>query len=282
MKKILTKRKQAWIERRKPKAIYGGVISPSAAVEERYYRELVRKIDQMTQETEKQIIRMFNGDVAEEYFAMDASVTSQATKLTNALFKKFSQLFGAQSKRLAENFANQSDKASSSSVHKSLEELSGGLSLSTKNLDGQVKEILKATIEENVSLIKSIPEKYLTQVQGAVMRSITQGRGLQDLVPYLKKQKGITIRRARMIAHDQTRKAMNNLSKGRLTNVGLNQYEWLHTGGSQEPRKDHIALSGKIFSFTGEKMAEDKDGPCIPGERINCRCRFRPVIKFED
>ena len=46
---------------------------------------------------------------------------------------------------------------------------------------------------ENVGLIKSIPAQYLNGVQGAVMRSITTGNGMQDLVPYLQKHKGITL-----------------------------------------------------------------------------------------
>lgn len=282
MQKTLTKRKQAWVDRRKPAAIYGGVITPSSIVEERYYQQLQAQIDIMTAECAKKIERLFSGETAEKYFAMDASITGDAKKLTNALYKQFSESFAGRANRMAELFANQSDKASSTQVHKSLEELSGGLSLSTKNLDGQLKEILKATIAENVDLIKSIPAKYLINVRGAVMRSITQGRGLQDLVPYLHEQRGVTLRRARMIAKDQTRKAMNNLSKGRLQNLGLDDYEWIHTGGSNHPRKEHVEMSGKVFSFSGKNMAVDKDGPCIPGERINCRCRFRPVLKFEN
>jgi hypothetical protein len=35
-------------------------------------------------------------------------------------------------------------------------------------------------VTENVGLIKSIPTQYLGGVQGAVMRSITTGNGMQD------------------------------------------------------------------------------------------------------
>ena len=238
-------------------------------------------IDQMTEETERRVTRLMSGESAEEYFAMDAAVSSQARKLMNALFRKFNSEFASTAKPLAASFAKQSDKVSSSAVHKSIKELSGGLSLPTANLDGQLKDILKATITENVGLIKSIPQKYFLEIEGAVMRSIAGGEG-DNLITVLRKQKKITERRAQLIAMDQTRKAMNNFSKGRLKNLGIDDYEWIHVA-SAEPRKDHQALNGKVFSWTDPKRKpRDKDGEVIPGQRINCHCVFRPVIKFEN
>jgi SPP1 gp7 family putative phage head morphogenesis protein len=279
--KTLTKRKEAWVDRRRPEVVRGSSIVPSAAVEARYYKQLKRLIDQMTEETERRIKKLMSGESAEEYFAMDASIASQARVLTNYLFRKFNSEFSSAAKPLASSFANQSNKVSGSAVHKSLKELSGGLSLPTANLDGQLKDILSATISENVDLIKSIPQKYLLEIKGAVMRSIAGGEG-ENLITVLRKQKKITERRAQLIAMDQTRKAMNNLSKGRLKNLGMDDYEWIHVA-SAEPRADHVALNGKVFSWTDpERKAHDDHGEVIPGQRINCHCRFRPVIKFEN
>lgn len=279
--KILTKRKEAWVDSRRPELVRGSSIVPSASVETRYFQQLKRMIDQMTDETERRVKRLMSGESAEEYFAMDASIASQARILTNYLFKKFNSEFSSTAKPLASSFARQSNKASSTVVHKSIKELSGGLSLSTANLDGQLKDILSATISENVDLIKSIPQKYLLEIKGAVMRSISGGEG-ESLMTVLRKQKKITERRAKLIAMDQTRKAMNNLSKGRLKNLGIDDYEWIHVA-SAEPRKDHQALNGQVFSWTDPKRkAHDDHGEVIPGQRINCHCRFRPVLKFEN
>lgn len=281
MPKLLTKRKQAWVGQFKPNVLRGDPLNYNAASAQRYYEQLESLILRMTNETERQIEAMFRNETVKEYFAEDKSTTEQARILTVALKKKFDSLFAARADPIAEQMAKQADKSSSSALHSSIQKLSGGLSLSTSSLTGKLTEVLSATVSENVSLITSIASKYLDGVQAAVMRSITTGNGLQDLVPYLAENKGITLRRARMIAHDQTRKAMNNLNKGRMQDIGIQEYEWLHTGGSDQPRKDHIEMSGKIYRFDTPPVIDKKTGERgIPGQAINCRCRMRPVINF--
>ena len=280
MPKLLTKRKAKWANTFKPDMLRGDPLNPNTADAIRYYDDLSKLIDVMTLQTEREIKALYDTEYAEAYFAMDKSIAAQAKILTEALKKKFDNLFGEKAQPLAERMAKRADKSSSAALHTSIQKLSGGLSLSTKSLKGPLTEILKATIAENVSLIKSIPQQYLNGVQGAVMRSITNGSGLKDLVPYLAENKGITLRRARMIAHDQTRKAYNGLAKGRAQAIGVKEAEWLHSGGSNHPRKTHIAMSGKIF-----KLDEGMYDPAVkknvfPGQEPNCRCRFNPVIKF--
>lgn len=283
MPRLLTRRKEKWVGQRRPAQIRGGVLNNPAILELRYYQKLDALIERMTAQIEKQLKGFFDEPHAEEYFdaSQDASVSSQARILTNALLRKFNSLFAANAPDLAEHHTAAVNKASSSSVHTSMQELSGGLSLPTAAITSDMSEILTATITENVSLIKSISSQYLTGVQGAMMRSITTGNGLADLVPYLEKQKEITKRRARMIAQDQTRKAYNNLNRGRMEGLGLKKFEWLHTGGSSHPRRLHIELSGKIFSFDDPPVIDENTGERgIPGQAINCRCRMRPVIDF--
>lgn len=278
----LTKRKQAWVDRRKPDVINGPTINPNASIAARYNEKLDALIKKMTEETERKLRRLFNGETAEEYFAEDASMSSQARILMNALLKKFNKAFTEASKPYAEAFANQSNAASSSAVHSSIKELSGGLSLPTANLYGDLKDVLNATVAENVQLIKSIPQKYLNAVQGAVMRSITTGTGQEDLMPFLMKYKGVTYKRARFIAIDQTRKAMTNMSKNRLENLGFKQFRWRHTGGSDHPRELHVRMNGEIYDFDNPPVIDEKTGERgFPGQAPGCRCKMQMVISFD-
>lgn len=282
MKKLLTVRKAKWVAQRKPDVIRGNPLNPNAAVTARYYDELKWLVDLMTANVEKKLVKFFETGHVEEFFAADASTASQARIITNALAQKFNALFGANAKPMAESMVKQSAKASSTALHSSLQQLGGGLSLPTSAIKGPLTDIINATVTENVGLIKSISAEYLQGVQGAVMRSITTGSGMQDLVPYLERHKGITLRRARMIATDQTRKAFNNISKSRMENLGVTEYEWIHTGGSNEPREYHAkVLNGKIFKLSEPPVIDPKTGERgIPGQLINCRCRMRPVINL--
>lgn len=269
---ILAKRKRSSANQLRTNLVVGLPMQPNASVEARYKRRLDRLISQMTADVSKQVLALFDSTAAEQYFASDESIASKAARMTKSLIDKYDDIFARAATPISEEFISSANSASSASVHGSLKKLSGGLSLPTSGISKSMREILKASVSENVALIKSIPQRYLLEVQGAVMRSITTGNGMQDLVPFLKKHKEITERRARMIATDQTRKAHNNLAKGRLEKVGITKYRWLHTSGSNEPRPLHKnILNGQIFSFDDPPVIDDDTGERgIPGQAINC------------
>ena len=116
------------------------------------------------------------------------------------------------------------------------------------------------------------------------MRSITTGKGMEDLVPFLTKKYKGNIRRARLIALDQTRKAYQSINTSRLKTLGVKSFIWIHSGGGKEPRMEHIRMSGNEYSFDnppviGVMYGEEVRG--LPGDLPNCRCICKPVIKFD-
>lgn len=281
--KLLTPTKTDWLRARDKSTVKGLPLNPNASAEARYYKKLADLVRLMTDITAKSLERFYERPEAEVYFSQDASVAAQAKILLNAMWEKFENIFDIRSKPIADSVVKDAGQASQTSLKMSLKQLSGGLTLKTDILSGPLKDIITASIAENVDLIKSIPAQYHKAVSGAVFRSITTGNGLKDLIPYLDRYKGITLRRARFIAEDQTRKAYNTINKGRLEQIGVGQYEWLHTGGSQHPRKLHQQMSGNIYSFDKPPIIDKRTGERgIPGQLPNCRCRMVPVIKFNE
>jgi len=279
---ILTNKRKAWAERRTDAPTFNGsVIQHNAAVQVRYVRALTSLVAQMTAQTKRDIVRLFKSETGSQYFAQDATIASQSRILLNALGAKFNDLFAKKARPLAETMVKQAERASTPALHASLEKLSGGLSLKTSGIPSGLTEIYKASVAENVSLIKSISTKYLEQVEGSVMRSITSGAGLQDLIPALEQYEGMTHRRARNIALDQTRKVYNSINRGRMEAVGVKQFMWHHSGGGAHPREDHIEMDGKIYSFDDLPVIDQNTGERgIPGQAPNCRCTMSPVFKF--
>jgi SPP1 gp7 family putative phage head morphogenesis protein len=289
-KKInFSEQKIKWHESRKSPAMKGDVLNYNAAVQEKYYKSILSLIKKMKNEVKKEIDDFFKTKEAKEFyeeekkFAQDASISSQAKILTNQLMRKFLGIFNDKSPDLAEKMVNESLNVSKTNLGQSLKRLSGGLTISTNFMTGDLSDVVKSIVAENVSLIKTIANNYLFNVQKAVLRSITFGEGLKYLVPQLKKFDGITERHARNMALDQTRKAYNSINKERMERVGVKKFEWIHSGGGQKPRKDHIEMSGNIYSFDDLPIIEKSTGERgIPGQAINCRCRMKPVIEFED
>lgn len=281
----LTKNKRAWVKKFKPNVVAGAPLQYNFAVRERYSKSLVALIKQMTEQTAREITKNLKTPHAKEYFAEDASVSSSSRILTNQLRKKFVELFSKKAKDLAEGMVGDTDKASSGALHHSLKQLSGGLSLGTRVFSNETNEIITATIAENVSLIKSIPQQYFTDIEGAVMRSITTGNGLQDLVPFLKSHESITIKRARLIAGDQSRKAFSNITASRMKELNVKKYRWIHSSAAEEPRPLHVKLSGTIQSLDKPPIIQYAKGkqPEVrgkPGDLINCLCIMQPIIDF--
>jgi len=288
---LLTEKKQEWVDQFKPDAVMRGkTLEPNIKAQYQYQRSIDKLINQMQRECLREIVKLFRSPTGKEYFAQDNTISSQARIITNKLQNKFDQLFAENAKAISETMVLKENTTSAVHLKQSLKELSGGMNISTDLITPDMKDILKASIAESTELIKSIPQQYMVGFQGDVMRSITTGNGLKDLVPQIKYRKGVTDRRAKNIALDQTRKAYNALNRGRMEALGIDTYEWVHSGGGKEPRPEHkqrypAGLNGGIFSLNDPPVIQKATGgkPAIrgkPGDLINCRCTMRPVIKF--
>lgn len=284
-KKIaLTSKRRAWATQRKEAPVFQGApLSHNAAIASRYDKALQRLMRQMTAHVKREVLRVFETDAAAAHFGTDASVASQSRILMNSLTTQFAALFAKKAVPLASRMVADADKVSTTALHSSLKQLSGGMSLKTSLGSPALENVTKAAVAENVGLIKSIATEYLQKVQGAVMRSITTGNGIQDLVPALEQYEGQTHRRARNIALDQTRKVYNSVNRERLTGLGLRKFKWIHSGGGAHPREDHVEMDGQIYGFAPEELPviDRRTGERgIPGQAPNCRCTMAPVLEF--
>ena len=264
-----------------PLYLKGKPLNYPAPVMSRYAFVLEDAVKRMTTEAAYEINGLFQTKPFRGYFAQDASVSSQARILTNALMAKFDDFFAAFAKDAAKTMVNEANNASNTAVRMSLREIVPHVTLDPAFFSGDMKEVFSAAVNENVTLIRSISSRYMTQVQSAVMRSITTGNGLQTLIPFLQQQEGIAKKRATFIAEDQTRKCYASLNMLRMQKAGVNQYEWLHSAGGQHPRKLHVRMSGNVYDITRPPVIDDRTGERgHPGQLVNCRCRAVPLISF--
>ncbi len=154
----------------------------------------------------------------------------------------------------------------------------GGISVEFK-MTPAMRDVMHATTAENVALIKSIGSEYHTQVDGLVMRSVSEGRNLSFLTKELQARYGITARRADTIALDQNNKATSAFVKVRQVELGL-KAKWLHSAGGKEPRPTHVANSGKVYDpavgwFDPSPEVRKR---IWPGTLIRCRCVSVSVV----
>jgi SPP1 gp7 family putative phage head morphogenesis protein len=281
--KLVTEKRLTWAEPRKDVTFKGAALQYNASSQDKYVKALQSLVKQMTAQTIREVKRMMGSSAFDSAnaVAMDANPASQARILMNQLTAKFESLFGRKAKELADRMVAAADRNSKVSLGLSLKQMSGGLTLKTDLLSKSLKTTLTATVAENVALIKSIPREFMLQVQGDVLRGLSTGQGLADIIPALEQYEGVTLRRAKNIALDQTRKAYNNINKGRMQAIGVEKFQWVHSGGGQKPRELHIEMDGNIYSFDDLPVIDEHTGERgIPGQAINCRCTMVPVIQF--
>ena len=270
-----------------------------------YRNRLVNLTKRMTSDTEKQIKQLFNSRVSTKYFkktdqqvndaeksskdlviAYDESIASTAKRLMSLLNKKYSKIFKEKADIYANDMVADLTAQSHSYVKRSLKQLSGGLVIKAPKSTAIIDEATAAIIQQNIELITSIPEEYLKNVQGDMMRSIASGN-LEDLNDIVSPNAAVSTRKAnnkaKHLAEDQVRKSYNAITAHRLINNGIDKFEWLHSGGGQHPRQDHIDMDGNIYSFKDLPIIDQRTGETgIPGQAINCRCTMNPVVEFSD
>jgi hypothetical protein len=192
------------------------------------------------------------------------------------LRRRWEDKFDEASLKLARWFAQSAATRSDERLRRILRD--GGLSVRFTPTKA-MRDVMEGTVQANVALIRSIPEQYLTQVEGAVMRSVQTGRDLHSLSSDLRHELGVTKRRAAFIALDQNNKATSAMTRARQEELGLKAV-WVHSHAGKEPRPTHLANDGQPYDPAAGWFDPD---PKVrrriwPGELINCRCFSRSVI----
>lgn len=214
---------------------------------------------------------------------MDSDETDRAISKLDKLKVKYQSLFDMMSQQWSRRISRAAIQASDTQLKTSLKEISEQFVLKPLSIQPGTKlnDVFASVTQQSADLFKTIPERFHGKVQQAVMQSIVDGRGMQDLKPFMQKFATQERNYAQNRAMDQTRKAFNGLSRARMEQAGIKKFKWIHTGGGKEPRKLHQHLSGEVFDFDkppfiGVMYGQDVYG--YPADLPNCRCRMRAVL----
>lgn len=249
---------------------------PSATVRITYQRQLERLIDEMHRSTIYWLRATYRAREGE--IVQDANPASELAAQLARRATQWRRMFADRAPDLAREFISKVDRFATHATKQAAVALTG-MSVSMKDTL-VTNTVLKASVQENVSLIRSIQSEYATEVEGLVMRSVTAGRDLKTLTDELQERYAVTRRRAKLIANDQNNKATAQMARARQLSLGIRKARWLHTGGGKNPRHSHVEANGKVFDLSkGLKI----DGEYIfPGEKINCGCVGVPLIPGVD
>jgi uncharacterized protein with gpF-like domain len=192
------------------------------------------------------------------------------------LRKRWEDRFDEAASKLARWFAQSAATRSDERLRRILKD--GGLSVKFTPTKA-MRDVMAGTVQANVALIKSIPEKYLTQVEGIVYRSVQTGRDLHQLSQDLQHELGVTKRRAAFIALSQNNMATSAMTRARQMELGM-RANWMHSHAGKCKRPTHVANDGKSYDpAVGWFDPDPKVRRRIwPGQLPGCRCFSRTSI----
>ena len=248
-------------------------VHSNAGIRAAYRRKLLALIDAM----QDSYVYWLRAQYREKppRMAQDATPAKELERELRKLGIRWQKQFDKAAPKLAAYFAKAASQRSDAALRSILRK--GGFSVKF-TMTPAMRDVLQATVAENVSLIKSIASEYHTQVSGLVMRSVTAGRDLSFLTDELEERYGITRRRAANIALSQNNMATTALRRVREGELGLDDGIWLHSGGGKHPRPTHVRQSGEHFSIS-KGWRDPATGKIIwPGTEPGCRCTYRVVV----
>lgn len=260
---------------RQPKT--AAAVHANRGIEAKYRRALQRVIAEMHGSVEYWLTAAYRKDPPRVAtlveHAQDASPSASIKRTLDDLARRWIARFDEWAPKIAAAYLRGMFKSSDSAMRRALKDAGWTVDF---RMTPPVRDAFSASLQENVGLIRSIPEKYLQQVEGVVMRSYSNGRELDGMVKDLKQLYPGVGNRAVLIARDQSNKANAVVNRIRQMELGITEAVWMHSHAGKIPRPEHLAANGRRYKIADGCKISGKFTQ--PGHEINCRCTSRPVL----
>ena len=137
----------------------------------------------------------------------------------------------------------------------------------------RVTQAMRNRADISAALIRDVPLATASRIADTVFNGVQNGLTHRQLSKLIEADAGISKRRARTIARDQTGKLYAEAQKVTQQSTGINYYTW-STSNDSRVRDTHASKEGETFSWDNPPSDTGH-----PGEDINCRCVAIPLVE---
>ena len=243
-----------------------GRMYPNAGYNARYRREIRRLIKAMHKDVKRELGALYS------VLASDAPLT--LTEIMARLRKRWYGIFEKQAREMARWLADSVQKRTQKDVMNQLKKMGFAL---TPHYTGAEKKLIKDFVQESVSLIKTIPQTFLREVQENVKKAFERGgdraaikEAIEDKIDHPLVHNAE--RRAELIAKDQTQKVTQDFARANAQAYGATKARWIHIPGEKTSRITHIQMDGEEFDINVGLFDPDVGEYVKPGQLIYCMC----------
>ena len=205
------------------------------------------------------------------------------------IFKKLNSIFtGAATASFAETTASQMVQkvgaASKNRFNRAVTRATGvdlGSVIATEGLE----DFTAVSINKNVSLIKSLPEEYLKQVETIVNNGVVSGARYSTIEKEIISKTGANSKlanRIKTIARNEVQTINSQIILRRSESLGITKGIY-KSSKDERVRKSHAELDGVEFELKKGAWSKTDQKFIQPGiTDINCRCTYSPIIKVDE
>lgn len=153
------------------------------------------------------------------------------------------------------------------------QDMSRGMREQIRNTD--TGAVYQELLNEQVRLIKSLPQEAAQRVHDLSTRSLIEGSRASEIAGLIMATGKVTRSRANTIARTEVSRASCLFTQARAENLGSEGYIW-RTSEDGDVRKSHEEMNGKFVRWDKPPTLDRLTGHagCLP----NCRCYAEPVI----
>lgn len=151
-----------------------------------------------------------------------------------------------------------------------------------------LKSDIEIQIEENASLIKTLPTDVAKKVTKDISDMALKGMRASEIAKVIREQTDKHSRAStKLIARTEVSKTTTALTKARCDNLDLHWYVWRTMEDGDKVRKSHRIMEGVLVNWneppSPEALAGEKSvGNYHAGNIWNCRCYPEPLIEIDD
>lgn len=245
------------------------------AVAVSYSREIKKLVNAMGKET----LTVFDELIKNEIINYNRSDNSEYIVdgpfdfIKNALNKVLSAAADIFSTRKMTNVTRSFMKNLNQFNKKNMEQQGKVMGIDPTQSEPWLKPFMQEAVENNVSYITNIRDDYTKKIENIVLEGAKNGAAPNTIRNQLVEQVGMTKRRAKFVAVDQTGSLFGQMTAKRHQQMGVTKFTW-RTSKDERVRDTHRILENKVYSY------EKPPKVGLPGEDFRCRCIAIPV--FDD
>jgi len=250
-------------------------IWPNDGSRQRYLRRMLALIREMADSVTYWLEAQRKA--APPILATDALPSAEMQAEVQRLFEQWRKRFEVEAPKMAGAFVRSQFSATNSAMRQALKDAGWSIQFT---MTPAMRDAFEASLAENVGLIKSIPARYLQEVEGIVMRNYAAGRDLKSMAAEIRGRYKVAANRAVLIARDQSNKTNAVVQAARQTELGITEGIWLHSHAGKTPRPTHVAMNGKRYLISKGMYDSAVKKWIHPGELVGCRCVGRSVLPW--